>query len=163
MLKAIVVKACGSLLESLRDLAPVVVVIGVFQLVVLQQPIPNLLDLAWGTAMVVIGLTLFVQGLKLGLFPIGETMAWDFARKGSLLWLLAFAFSLGFGTTVAEPALIAVAEEAAEVAANGGMIDTPRPPAPPMPKDCAIRWPLLSAWPLSSVCCASCAAGLSNI
>jgi hypothetical protein len=124
VLKAIVVKACGSLLESLRDLAPVVVVIGVFQLVVLQQPIPNLLDLAWGTAMVVIGLTLFVQGLKLGLFPIGETMAWDFARKGSLLWLLAFAFSLGFGTTVAEPALIAVAEEAAEVAANGGMIDT---------------------------------------
>jgi hypothetical protein len=108
--------------ESLRDLAPIVAVIAFFQLIVLREPIPNLFDLAVGTVMVVIGLTLFVQGLKLGLFPIGETMAWDFARKGSLFWLLAFAFCLGFGTTVAEPALIAVAEEAAEVAANGGMI-----------------------------------------
>jgi len=124
MLKPFFIQLSGSLLDSLRDLAPIVAVIAFFQLIVLRQPIPNLLDLALGTAMVVIGLTLFVQGLKLGLFPIGETMAWDFARKGSLFWLLAFAFSLGFGTTVAEPALIAVAEEAAEVAANGGMIGT---------------------------------------
>jgi len=124
MLKPFFTQLSGSLLDSLRDLAPIVAVIAFFQLIVLRQPIPNLLDLALGTAMVVIGLTLFVQGLKLGLFPIGETMAWDFARKGSLFWLLAFAFSLGFGTTVAEPALIAVAEEAAEVAANGGMIGT---------------------------------------
>jgi hypothetical protein len=122
MLKAFLTQISGSLLDSLRDLAPIMAVIAFFQLIVLQEPIPNLLDLALGTAMVVTGLTLFVQGLKLGLFPLGETMAWDFARKGSLFWLLAFAFSLGFGTTVAEPALIAVAEEAAEVAANGGMI-----------------------------------------
>ncbi len=113
----------GSLLDSLRDLAPIVAVVAFFELVVLNQPIPNLADLLIGTLMVVIGLTLFVQGLKLGLFPIGESMAWDFARKGSLLWLLAFAFALGFGTTVAEPALIAVAEEAAEVAAVGEMIE----------------------------------------
>jgi hypothetical protein len=108
--------------DSLRDLAPIVIVIAFFQLAVLRQPIPDLADLAIGAAMVVIGLTLFVQGLKLGLFPIGETMAWDFARKGSLFWLLLFAFSLGFGTTVAEPALIAVAKEAALVAADGGVI-----------------------------------------
>jgi Flp pilus assembly secretin CpaC len=38
------------------------------------------------------------------------------------VWLLIFAFCLGFGTTVAEPALIAVAEEASEIAAAGGMI-----------------------------------------
>ncbi|HHH13406.1 MAG TPA: DUF1538 domain-containing protein, partial [Thiolapillus brandeum] len=69
------------------------------------------------------GLTLFVQGLELGLFPIGGSMAHAFARKGSVSWLLLFAFALGFGTTVAEPALIAVAGEAAEVAAEGGMID----------------------------------------
>jgi hypothetical protein len=59
----------------------------------------------------------------MGLFPIGESMAYAFARKGSVFWLLAFAFALGFGTTVAEPALIAVAGEAAEVAALGGMIE----------------------------------------
>jgi hypothetical protein len=113
----------GSLVDSLRDLAPIVAVVAFFQLAVLGQPIPNLADLLIGTLMVVIGLTLFVQGLKLGLFPIGEAMAWDFARKGSLIWLLAFAFALGFGTTVAEPALIAVADEAAAVAADGELID----------------------------------------
>ena len=113
----------NSLLESVRDLAPIVAVIGFFQLVVLQQPIPNLADLLTGTLLVIIGLTLFVEGLKMALFPIGESMAHDFAAKGSLFWLLVFAFSLGFGTTVAEPALIAVTKEAAEVAAVGGMIE----------------------------------------
>jgi hypothetical protein len=99
-------------------------VIGFFQLVVLRQPVPDLTGLLSGTLLVVLGLTLFVRGLELGLFPIGETMAFSFARKGSLFWLLVFAFALGFGTTVAEPALIAVADEAASVAAEARVIDT---------------------------------------
>ncbi len=107
---------------SFKDLLPIILVIGFFQLVVLQQPIPNLGKLLLGTAMVVMGLALFIRGLEIGLFPIGENMAYAFARKGSVWWLLAFAFALGFGTTVAEPALIAVAAEAANVAAVGGMI-----------------------------------------
>ncbi len=111
-----------SLFDSLRDMAPIIIVIGFFQLVVLQRPIPNLLDIVIGLIMVVIGLTLFIHGLKTSLFPLGDSMARDFARKGSLFWLLLFAFALGFGTTVAEPALIKVAEKAAEVAATGGMI-----------------------------------------
>ena len=109
-------------LDSLRDLAPIILVVAFFQLVVLRQPLPNLADVLVGTLLVVIGLTLFIRGLELGLFPFGESMAYAFARKGSVLWLLAFAFALGFGTTVAEPALIAVAEEASEVAAGGGVI-----------------------------------------
>jgi len=100
-----------------------VVVIVFFQLVVLQQPIPNLGELLLGTLFVMIGLALFVKGLEMGLFPIGETMAHAFARKGSLTWLLLFAAALGFGTTVAEPALIAVAEEASEIAAAGKVIE----------------------------------------
>jgi hypothetical protein len=111
-----------TLKESIRDLLPIFAVIAFFQLVVLHQPIPNLPDLIIGFILVVIGLSLFVYGLETGLFPIGENMARDFAGKGSLPWLLAFAFALGFGTTVAEPALIAVADEAATVAATGGMI-----------------------------------------
>ena len=75
-----------------------------------------------GIVLVVMGLTFFVRGLEQGLFPLGESMAFSFAHKGSLLWLLGFAFSLGLGTTFAEPALIAVADEAAEVAAQGGVI-----------------------------------------
>jgi len=111
-----------SLLESFRDLAPIIIVIAFFQLAVLQQPIPNLGKLVSGIFMVVLGLTFFIRGLEMALFPLGESMAYAFARKGSVLWLLTFAFALGFGTTVAEPALIAVAKEAAEVAAAGGMI-----------------------------------------
>ncbi len=111
-----------SLLDSIRNLLPMVAVIAFFQLLVLQQPIPNLGNLLSGALLVVLGLTLFVHGLKTGLFPIGESMAHSFARKGSLFWLLTFAFALGFGTTVAEPTLIAVANEAAQIAANGGII-----------------------------------------
>lgn len=111
-----------SLRGSFYDLLPIVLVIGFFQLVVLQQPIPNLLEILTGSFFVLIGLTLFVQGLEMGLFPLGESLAFAFARKGSLTWLLLFAFALGFGTTVAEPALIAVAHEAAKVAAEGNVI-----------------------------------------
>ena len=114
---------CAALFDSLRDLLPIIVVIGFFQFAVLQQPIPNLGEIAIGIVFVVIGLTLFVQGLNLSLFPIGESMAYSFASKGSLFWLLCFAFALGFGTTIAEPALIAVAREAAIIAANGNMIE----------------------------------------
>ncbi len=113
----------ASLMDSVRDLLPIILVIGFFQLVVLQQPIPNFGEILIGILFVVIGLTLFVHGLNLGLFPIGETMAYSFASKGSIFWLLVFAFALGFGTTVAEPALIAVANEAAIVAASGQMIE----------------------------------------
>lgn len=113
----------SSLRDSLRDLAPLLIVISFFQLFVLQQPVPNAMELLGGIVLVVLGLSLFVRGLELGLFPIGQSMAYAFARKGSLSWMLLFAFALGFGTTVAEPALIAVAGEAADVAAEGGMID----------------------------------------
>ncbi|MCW8846984.1 MAG: DUF1538 domain-containing protein [Gammaproteobacteria bacterium] len=110
------------LLESARDLTPIVLVIAFFELVVLQQPLPNLGEMLVGLLLVLAGLAFFVRGLDLGLFPLGEAMAHAFARKGSLFWLVCFAFCLGFGTTAAEPALIAIAEEAAEVAAQGGMI-----------------------------------------
>ncbi len=115
--------ALRPLWEAARDLAPIVLVILFFQLVVLQQPIPHLADLLTGLLLVLIGLALFVRGLEIGLFPLGESMAHAFANKGNLFWLLLFAFLLGFGTTVAEPALIAVARKAAEIAADGGMID----------------------------------------
>ena len=110
-------------IDSFRDLLPIILVIGFFQLFVLQQPIPNLGKLITGVVLVVIGLTLFIRGLEMGLFPIGESMAYAFARKGSALWLFLFAFALGFGTTVAEPALIAVAAKAAEIAAGAGFIE----------------------------------------
>lgn len=112
-----------AMLGSMRDLMPIILVIVFFQFFVLQQPLPNIAQILLGVLFVVLGLTFFIHGLEQGLFPIGESMATAFARKGSLFWLLMFAFSLGFGTTVAEPALIAVAAEAANVAAKGQMIE----------------------------------------
>ncbi len=108
--------------DALRDLAPIVLVIAFFQAVVLQQPFPNLGNVLVGLVCVVVGLALFIQGLESGLFPIGESIAEAFAHKGSATLLLAFAFCLGLGATVAEPALIAIAAEAAEVAAEAGAI-----------------------------------------
>jgi hypothetical protein len=111
-----------SILSSVRDLLPIVLVVTFFQLVVIQQPFPDLARMITGFLMVVLGLALFVRGLEQALFPIGESIAYAFARKANLFWLLLFAFALGFGTTIAEPALTAVADEAARIAADGGVI-----------------------------------------
>lgn len=116
-----------SLVRSFQDLLPIVLVIAFFQLAVLQQPVPQLGQILAGGIMVLLGLSLFVQGLQMALFPLGEDMAYSFVRKGNLWILLLFAFTLGFGTTVAEPALIAIAEEAAGIAAEGGVIEDAEP------------------------------------
>jgi hypothetical protein len=113
----------ASVRGSLRDLIPILSVVTFFQLVVLRQSVPDLAQILVGMLLVVLGLTFFIQGLTLGLFPLGESLAHAFARKGSLAWLLAFAFALGLATTVAEPALVAVAEEAARTAARAGFIE----------------------------------------
>ena len=112
-----------SLLGASRDLAPIILVIGLFQVLVLRQPFPELMSILAGLGLVILGLALFVVGLDVGLFPLGETLAEEFARKGSLVWLLVFSFALGTGTTVAEPALIAVTREGAKAAAEAGLIE----------------------------------------
>ncbi|RLC84069.1 MAG: DUF1538 domain-containing protein [Chloroflexi bacterium] len=115
--------ALKKLWDAFTDLLPIILVIAFFQLVVLMQPLPQLGEVILGALLVVTGLSLFVQGLEMSLFPIGEAMAHALARKGSVFWLLSFAFALGFSTTVAEPALIAVAGEAAEIAGQANLID----------------------------------------
>jgi len=106
---------------SFGDLAPIIAVIAFFQIFILQQFPDNLLSVATGLFIVAVGLALFIQGLEVGIFPVGENLAQEFARKGSASWLLLFAFLIGFSTTIAEPALIAIAEKAAVISA--GRID----------------------------------------
>lgn len=115
-------KVARKLKAAFVDLLPIVVVVTFFQIVVLQQPFPNLVEVLTGLVFVVVGLMLFVEGLKIGLFPIGENLSYDLVKKGSLFWLLLFSFLLGFSTTVAEPALIAVTQEAAEIAVEANLI-----------------------------------------
>ena len=106
----------------MRDLLPIVLVISTFQLLIFREPVTGFISMAIGALFVVAGLTFFIFGLRLALFPVGESLAHALAQKGSVFWLVTFAFVLGFGTTIAEPALIAIAAEAAQVAANAGAI-----------------------------------------
>lgn len=121
-MKDSLVALAADAIGSFRDLLPIVVVIAVFQLFVFDAPVDGLLSIAVGAVLVVAGLTFFIFGLRLALFPVGEGLAHSLAGKGSVFWLVTFAFLLGFGTTIAEPALIAIANEAAQVAADADVI-----------------------------------------
>jgi hypothetical protein len=109
-----------SVVQTGRDLAPVVLVLAFFQIFIVQEPVTDLVGKLTGALLVLLGLALFLTGLSMSLFPLGERLAEEFARKANLWLLLAFAFAIGFGSTVAEPALIAVAEQAAAAMVPNG-------------------------------------------
>lgn len=125
-----------SFLGILRDILPIIIILGFFQLVILRQTIPNLKEVLIGFLMVIAGLALFLLGLQHALFPIGEMMAAQLtdpafiapegADPGGLKWydygwVYLFAAAIGFSTTLAEPALIAVSLKARDV--SGGALD----------------------------------------
>ena len=122
MILKLIGNIAGKLKSSIFDLLPIIMVVSFFQIAVLQEPFPNLLEILIGLAFVAVGLMLFVEGLEIGLFPIGENLSYALVKKGSLFWLLLFSVLLGFSTTIAEPALIAVAKEAAEIAVKSELI-----------------------------------------
>jgi len=107
--------------ESFRDLLPIILVIIFFQLAIIQTVPENWLSTAIGLAIVGVGLAVFLLGLEVGIFPVGEGLAVDFAKKGSTFWIVLFAFMVGFGTTIAEPALLVIAHKAASI--SDGRID----------------------------------------
>ncbi len=127
-----------TLLATVADVLPIGMVIVIFQLFVLRQPIPNLERVMFGFMYVLIGLVLFIQGLEMALFPIGKLMAEQLTApefiggatqtsdmvKGfhwsDYHWVYAFALAIGFSTTIAEPSLLAVAIKANQV--SGGVI-----------------------------------------
>ena len=124
----------STLSDTLLDVAPIVAILFVFQTFVLRRRPPNLRRVVIGFVYVVLGLGLFLIGLEEALFPIGKTMAaqltaprfigdsWQGGREWSdYLWIYVFAFAIGFATTIAEPALIAVSLKAKEV--SGGAIN----------------------------------------
>lgn len=113
----------GLLGSTARDLAPILLIVAFFQLVVIRQPVDDLAGFVIGFLFVLFGLAIFIRGLNMALFPLGEALANALALRGSLLLLVIFAFGLGFGTTVAEPALIAVGQEAVKVLSAAGVID----------------------------------------
>ncbi len=121
MLRTSLTLLFDDLKNALKDLVPIIVVVAFFQTAVIRTLPENLFSIVAGLGIVAIGLALFIRGLELGIFPIGESLAINFAKKGSLFWLLLFAFTIGFATTIAEPALIAIAQKAAAI--SSGKID----------------------------------------
>ena len=125
-----------TLLGTLQDVFPIAAVIFGFQLFILRRPIPNLRRTLFGFFYVLLGLSLFLQGLEQALFPLGRLMATQLTHPEFLAdettgllsathwteyyWVYIFAFAIGFSTTVAEPSLIAVAIKANQV--SGGAI-----------------------------------------
>ena len=107
------------LLAVMRDVAPVLGIILLFQFMVIKKPIPNPKMIAIGFAAVIAGLYLFILGLDMGIFPIGEAMAEKLSHPDKRGWSIAFAFAIGYSTTMAEPALMAVAAKAEEISAGG--------------------------------------------
>ncbi len=107
--------------ESFRDLLPIIVVILFFQLAIIQTVPENWLSTAIGLTIVSVGLAIFLQGLEIGIFPVGEGLAREFAKNGTFIWILIFGFLIGFGTTIAEPALAVIADKAASI--SSGRID----------------------------------------
>ncbi|HUT39879.1 MAG TPA: DUF1538 domain-containing protein [Gammaproteobacteria bacterium] len=121
-------------LSTITDVLPIAAIVFGFQLLVLRQPVPRLKSVLIGFVYVLIGLTLFLVGLQEALFPIGRTMARQLtdpaflsAATGKLpelrhwqdyYWIYLFAAAIGFSTTIAEPALIAVAIKAQQVSAG---------------------------------------------
>ncbi|WP_027852806.1 DUF1538 family protein [Marinobacterium litorale] len=110
-----------SFLHALKNLLPIILVVLLFQLLILQQMPDDSLTMAAGLIIVALGVALFLQGLELGIFPVGKSLSNQFARQGSVPVLLGFGFSLGFSAVVAEPALIAVAQQAEQI--SEGRID----------------------------------------
>ena len=123
-------------LGTVMDVIPIAVIIFGFQLTVLRKPVNNLAKVLIGFFYVILGLSLFLMGLELALFPLGETMAMQLTEPSFLTefkvssgialvwfdyyWVYLFAFCIGFSTTIAEPSLIAVAIKANQV--SGGSI-----------------------------------------
>ncbi len=105
-------------LVVVRDVAPVLMVVLFFQFVVLRQRLPNTKLIIIGFISTVVGLYLFLIGLDMGIFPIGEAMAEKFSHPDKWLWTIIFAFCIGYSTTMAEPALLAVAQKAEEISSG---------------------------------------------
>jgi len=111
----------NDLKNSFKDLIPIIAVVAFFQIAIIQKIPDNTFSILIGLTIVAVGLAIFIRGLELGIFPVGENLAIEFAKKGSLFWLLLFAFLIGFSTTIAEPALIAIADKAEAI--SSGKID----------------------------------------
>lgn len=94
--------------ETLRAVLPVSLFLVFFQIVVLRAPIQNLCTVIIGLVLITLGLMLFIEGLKYGLMPLGQSVGSLLPQKSGLIVILVFSFLVGYGVTVSEPAISAL-------------------------------------------------------
>ncbi|MDD3505831.1 MAG: DUF1538 domain-containing protein, partial [Sulfurimonas sp.] len=107
-----VIKVLLDLLDTFTNILPIIVTIVLFQYFVIKKPLPNISRVIFGFIFLIFGLYGFIVGIKLGLFPIGESIAQNLVIMNNVFFIYLFAFLIGFGTTMAEPALVAVIKQA---------------------------------------------------
>lgn len=130
----LMISAFKTIGSTVLDVLPIALFLLAFQALVIRRALPNVKRMLAGFALVIVGLGLFLIGLEQALFPVGRLMAQQLTSPELLgtdpatgtvdwhayVWVYVFALAIGFATTIAEPALLAVAMKANEV--SGGAI-----------------------------------------
>ncbi len=133
-MKTVVMHFVDALVETCWNTLPIIAIILIFQLLIIRKSLPNPFKILIGLVYVVLGITFFLEGLEMALFPLGKLMATQLAAPSfthvdiasttvdwfAYTWVYVFAASIGFATTLAEPSLLAVAEKAQQI--SGGAI-----------------------------------------
>ena len=107
--------------ESAVNLVPILLIIIGFQLFVFQSVPENVISICIGFFIVIVGVTFFLMGLEIGIFPLGNNLSSEFLERKSIFLFALFGFALGFSASIAEPAIIAVASQAGEI--TNGTLD----------------------------------------
>ena len=108
----------SKIFEQLKVVMPLAVYLVLFQTLILKEPIANAMSITGGLVAVVIGLMLFMEGLRLGLMPFGEVIGNKLPQKSTLPVVLLIVFLLGIGVTFAEPAIGALKIAGANIDPN---------------------------------------------
>ena len=133
------------ILEQAKAVLPLAIYLGLFQLLILREPVSDALIISGGLVAVIIGLMIFMEGLKVGLMPFGEALGTSLPAKASLVVVLLIAFLLGIGVTFAEPAIGALQEA-------GSLVDVAKAP---------YLYALLNEWSLTLVLSVGAGVGLA--
>jgi hypothetical protein len=113
--KALINKFKITFLESSLNLVPIIAVVAFFYIFIFQTVPPDLFSIVFGFFIVIIGATFFLMGLEIGIFPLGNNLSSEFLERKSIFWFALFGFFLGFGASIAEPAIISIASQAGSV------------------------------------------------
>ena len=108
----------ASTMDVLQAILPIVIVITVLQFTLIKMPIEVFVQFLLGALFVIVGMTLFLVGVKIGVLPMGQAIGSELPKRSNLVYIIALAFIIGFSVTVAEPDVIALSQQVDIVSGN---------------------------------------------